>query len=118
MRTVDEWKAALRAALKEAMLTRSTQASAVLREALAAIDNAEAPDMRVAPTAVGGEFAGSAGGLGRGEVLRLALTPEAVKAVIDRELQERRDAVALYEKLGKHDEASAVKAQLDVLLAL
>lgn len=118
MRTVDEWKAALRAALKEAMRTRSTQASAVLREALAAIDNAEAPDLRVAPTAAGGVFAGSAGGLGSGEVARLALTPEAVQAVIDRELQERRDAVALYEKLGKHDEASAVKAQLDVLLAL
>ncbi|WP_141589781.1 MULTISPECIES: GatB/YqeY domain-containing protein [unclassified Myxococcus] len=118
MRTVDEWKAVLRAALKEAMRSRSSQASAVLRELLAAIDNAEAPDMRVAPTAVGDVFAGSAGGLGHGEVSRLALTPEAVQAVIDRELQERRDAVALYEKLGKQDEASAVKAQLDVLLAL
>lgn len=118
MRTVDEWKAALRAAMKDAMRTRSTQATAALRETLAAIDNAEAPALRVAPTAVDGVFAGSSGGLGSGEIPRLALTPEAVQAVIDRELQERRDAVALYEKLGKHDEASAVKAQLDVLLAV
>ncbi|AEI66212.1 GatB/YqeY domain-containing protein [Corallococcus macrosporus] len=118
MRTVDEWKAALRTALKEAMRTRSTHAAAVLRETLAAIDNAEAPDLRGAPAAVGGAFAGSAGGLGSGEVTRLALTPEAVQAVVDREVQERRDAVALYETLGKQDQADAVKAQLDVLLAL
>ncbi|MFP2957626.1 hypothetical protein ACLEPN_07270 [Myxococcus sp. 1LA] len=118
MRTVDEWKATLRTALKDAMRARSTQAAAVLRETLAAIDNAEAPDIGVAPVAVDGGFAGSAGGLGSGEVARLALTPEAVQAVVDREVQERRDAVALYEKLGKQDEANAVKAQLDVLLAL
>ncbi|MDC0712085.1 GatB/YqeY domain-containing protein [Stigmatella sp. ncwal1] len=118
MRTVDEWKTTLRAALKEALRTRSALASAVLRETLAAIDNAEAPDVSVAPPSVGGTFAGSAGAVGSGEVPRLALTPDAVNAVIEREIQERRDAVALYVKLGRHDEANAVKAQLDVLLAL
>lgn len=118
MRTVNEWKAALRTSLKEAMRARSAQAAAVLRETLAAIDNAEAADLSVAPAAVDGAFAGSAGGLGSGEVARLALTPEAVQAVIDREIQERRDTVALYEKLGKQDEANAVKAQVDVLLAV
>ncbi|WP_338866730.1 hypothetical protein [Myxococcus stipitatus] len=119
MRTVDEWKAALRAALKEAMRTRDTQATAALRSTMAAIDNAEAPDVSVAPAALKeGVFAGSAGGLGSGEVNRLVLTPDAVQAVVDREIQERRDAVALYTRLGKVDEASAVKAQLEVLLAL
>lgn len=118
MRTVDEWKATLRAALKDALRTRNAPASAVLREALAAIDNAEAPDISVAPEAVGGGFAGSVGGLGSGEVPRLLLSPEAVHALIQREIQERRDAVALYTRLGKADEARALSAQVDVLLAL
>lgn len=118
MRTVAEWKSTLRAALKEALRTRNALASAVLREALAALDNAEAPDASVAPPSVGGTVAGTAGGLGSGEVPRLELTPDAVKAVIEREIQERREAVALYVSLGRHDEANALKVQLDVLLAL
>ncbi|NTX14339.1 GatB/YqeY domain-containing protein [Myxococcus sp. CA056] len=118
MKTVDEWKAMLRAAMKEALRARNAPASAVLREVLAALDNAEAPDVSGAPAAVDGAFAGSAGGLGSGEVARLALTPEAVSAVIEREVQERRDAVALYVSLGRHDEANALTAQLNVLLEL
>ncbi|WP_426754456.1 hypothetical protein [Myxococcus sp. Y35] len=118
MRTVDEWKATLRVALKEALRTRNASASAVLRETLAAIDNAEAPDLSVAPAAVDNVFAGSAGGLGSGEVSRLVLSPDAVNALVQREIQERQEAVALYVKLGRHEEASALKAQVDVLLAL
>ncbi|RKH69008.1 hypothetical protein [Corallococcus llansteffanensis] len=118
MRTVDEWKATLRAALKDALRTRNAPASAVLRETLAAIDNAEAPDMSVAPESVAGGIAGSAGGLGSGEVSRLLLSPEAVDALIQREIQERRDAVALYLQLGRPEEARALSAQVDVLLAL
>ncbi|RKG86302.1 hypothetical protein [Corallococcus terminator] len=118
MRTVDEWKATLRVALKDALRNRNAPASAVLRETLAAIDNAEAPDMSVAPASVGGGIAGSAGGLGSGEVARLLLSPEAVDALIQREIQERRDAVALYVQLGKPEEARALSAQVDVLLAI
>ncbi|MBZ4332993.1 GatB/YqeY domain-containing protein [Corallococcus sp. AS-1-12] len=118
MKTVTEWKATLRASLKEALRTRNVPASAVLRETLAAIDNAEAPDVSVAPRPVGGDIAGSAGGLGSGEVARLLLSPEAVEALVQRELQERRDAVALYTRLGKHEEARTLQAQVEVLLAL
>lgn len=118
MRTVAEWKSTLRAALKEALRTRNALASAVLRETLAALDNAEAPDVSVAPPSIHGTVAGTAGGLGSGEVPRLELTPDAVKAVIEREIQERREAVALYVSLGRHDEANALQVQLDVLLAL
>ncbi|NOK15854.1 hypothetical protein [Corallococcus carmarthensis] len=118
MRTVAEWKATLRAELKNALRTRNASASAVLRETLAAIDNAEAPDISVAPAPLGGAIAGSAEGLGSGEVSRLLLSPEAVEALIQRELQERRDAVALYIQLGRHEEASALQTQVDVLLAL
>ncbi|RKG59073.1 hypothetical protein D7X30_15740 [Corallococcus sp. AB011P] len=118
MKTVDEWKATMRAALKDALRTRNVPASAVLRETLAAIDNAEAPDVSVAPSPVEGGIAGSAGGLGSGEIPRLLLSPEAVDALIQREVQERRDAVALYTRLGKHEEARTLQAQVDVLLAL
>ena len=118
MKTVDEWKATLRAALKEALRTRNAPASAVLRETLAAIDNAEAPDVSVAPAPVSGGIAGGVSGLGSGEVARLLLSPEAVDALVQREIQERRDAVALYTRLGKHEEARTLQAQVDVLLAL
>ncbi|NVJ25873.1 MULTISPECIES: hypothetical protein [Myxococcus] len=119
MRTMQEWKTTLRAALKDALRTRSAPASAVLREVLAALDNAEAPDVSTAaPPPVEGTIAGSAEGLGSGEVPRLALTPEAVSAIIEREVRERRDAVALYVSLGKNDEANVLRAQLDVLLEL
>ncbi|RKG72965.1 hypothetical protein D7W79_26880 [Corallococcus exercitus] len=118
MRTVAEWKAALRAALKDALRTRNAPASAVLRETLAAIDNAEAPDVSVASAPAGGAIAGSVEGLGSGEVARLLLSPEAVDALLQREVQERRDAVALYIQLGRHEEARTLQAQVDVLLAL
>ncbi|RYZ34392.1 MAG: hypothetical protein EOO71_39160 [Myxococcaceae bacterium] len=119
MKTVDEWKATLRAALKDALRTRNAPVSAVLRETLAAIDNAEAPDVSAAPEAVvGGVIAGGVEGLGKGEVSRLLLSPEAVAALIQGEIQERREAVALYLQLGKAEEARALSAQVDVLLAL
>lgn len=118
MKTVDEWKATLRAALKETLRTRNAPASAVLRETLAAIDNAEAPDVSVAPAPVSGDIAGGVKGLGSGEVPRLLLSPETVDALVQREIQERREAVALYIRLDKHEEARTLQAQVDVLLAL
>ncbi|MFB1480925.1 hypothetical protein [Corallococcus sp. RDP092CA] len=118
MKTVAEWKAALRTAMKDALRTRNAPASAVLREALAAIDNAEAPDISIAPAPAGGGIAGSTAGLGSGEVSRLLLSPEEVDALIQREIQERRDAVALYLQLGRHEEARVLQTQVEVLLAL
>ncbi|RKH72259.1 hypothetical protein D7X55_00530 [Corallococcus sp. AB049A] len=118
MRTVAEWKTTLRAAMKEALRTRNAAASAVLREALAAIDNAEAPDIRVAPAPAGGGIAGGTVGLGSGEVARLLLSPETVDALIQREIQERRDAAALYLQLGRQEEARLLQTQVEVLLAL
>lgn len=48
-RTTDEWRRDLRNALREAMRERRADAIAVLRETLAAIDNAEAVDPGAAP---------------------------------------------------------------------
>ena len=118
MRSVEEWKSVLRAALREAFRTRQAHAVAVLRETLAAIDNAEAAESSAAPPVQHGVIAGGVPGLGAGEVPRRMLSAEAVIAIVEREIQERRDAAASYSALGRHDEASTLKLQLDVLLSL
>lgn len=118
MRTVDEWKSTLRAALREALRDRQTHAVAVLRETLAAIDNAEAVDASAAPAVQQGPIAGAVAGLGAGEVARRVLDAEAVTAIIEREIQERTDAATTLAELGKHDEAATLQRQVDVLVAL
>lgn len=118
MKTVDEWKAMLRSKLREALAAKDKPALAVLRETLAAIENAEAPPAGSAPVRTDGAFAGSASGLGAGEVPRLVLGPDAVVAIIEREIGERREAAAEYTRLGRHEEARALTSQIDVLVAL
>ncbi len=118
LRSVDEWKRALRAALADALRTRQTHAVAVLRETLAAIDNAEAAEPGAPAPMQAGVFAGSVAGLGAAEVPRRVLSGDDVAAIIEREITERRDAAATYEKLGRHDEAATLTLQIDVLTAL
>jgi len=118
MRTVDEWKGVLRTALQEAMRARQAEAVAALRETLAAIDNAEAPPLAYAPPPGEGPIAGSAAGLGAGEIARRALSAEEVLAIVQREIRERREAAATWEALGKGEEAARLRRQADALAAL
>jgi uncharacterized protein YqeY len=118
MRTVGEWKSALRAALKEALRERDSSSVSMYRETLAAIDNAEAPDLRHAPAATSLAIAGAVVGLGAGDIPRLALSPEDVAAIVQRELRERRDAAASYDTLGRAEEAATLRGQADRLAAL
>ena len=118
MKTVEEWKSVLRAALKEAMRTRQQEKVSVLRETLAAIDNAEAADLSNAPRVQHGVIAGGVAGLGAGEVARRTITPEEVRAIIERELKEKRDAEATYARLEKHEQARTLGMQAEVLAAL
>lgn len=118
MKTVEEWKAHLRARLRLALSARDQPVLTVLREALAAIENAEAPPASswAAPSPVaGGVFAGSAGSIGAGEVERRVLSPAAVLAIIEREIGERREAAAEFMRLGRAEEAEALSLQADVL---
>lgn len=114
MKTVDEWKTLLRAKLRAALGAKDKPTLTVLREALAAIENAEAPPITAA-TSTGGPLAG---GLGAGEVERLTLTPSAALAIIEREIAERREAAVEYERLDRHADAAALSAQADVLAAI
>ncbi len=115
MRSVEQWKAALRGALREAMRARQPDAVAVLRSTLAAIDNAEAADASAGPKVQDGVIAGGVAGLGAGEVARRALGAAEVLAVVERELSELRAAAASYEALGRADEAATLRAKLAAL---
>lgn len=111
MKTVDDWKSLLRAKVRVALGAKDKPALTVLRETLAAIENAEAPP-------VDGPFAGSAGVLGAGEAARLVLSPEAVLGIVERELRERREAASEYARLGRHDEAAALTLRAELLAAI
>lgn len=118
MKTVDAWKQLLRDALKAALRARQTDVVAVLRETLAAIDNAEAADISAAPPVQDGVIAGGTAGLGAGEVPRRILSADAVTVIVEREIEERRAAAATYTAVGRHDEATRLTQQADVLAAL
>jgi uncharacterized protein len=118
MRSVAAWKSVLRYALRDAQRARRASAVAVLRETLAAIDNAEAADLSAAPPAQHGVIAGGVAGLGAGEVARRVLTAQEVAALIEREIQERQAAAAIYEAHGRSKEADALRSQIDLLVAL
>jgi uncharacterized protein YqeY len=118
MRSVQEWKAVLREALREAIRSRDTPVVAVFRETLAAIDNAEAADTSAAPPVEHGVIAGGVAGLGAGEVPRRILSPQEATAIVEREIQEHREAAASYLALGRADEATTLRLQLDALVSL
>jgi uncharacterized protein YqeY len=118
MKTVDEWKRGLREALREALHARQAPAIAVMRETLAAIDNAEAAALSSAPPVEHGVIAGGVAGLGAGEVPRRILSADEVTALIAREIRERRDAATTYAGLGRLDEARTLERQADLLVAL
>ena len=115
MKTVEEWKTVLRAELKNAMRSRQLAHVSVLRETLAAIDNAEAADLSTAPAVEHGVIAGGIAGRGTGEVARKSLSPAEVRAILERELSERRQAEATYTKFGQHEQAEALRLQISLL---
>lgn len=118
MKTVEEWKALLRIKLRKALGARQRDVIAVLRETLAAIENAEAPPVTISPAHTDNLIAGSVIGLGAGEVPRLALSSYIVTTIIEQEIRERKDAAREYAKLGREEDASVLNSQAKVLEAL
>lgn len=118
MKTVDEWKSTLRAELRAAQLKRASHAVEVLRETLAAIDNAESVDSSAAVPSQEEAFAGSVAGLGAAEAPRRQLSPEDVLEIVEKELQDRREAMATYVTHGRHDEARTLQLQIELLEAI
>ena len=118
MRTVAEWKSVLRERLKDAMRGGEKRLVSMYRETLAAIDNAEAPPVDHGPASASGAIAGALVGLAAGEAPRIALTPADVRAIVEYELRERREAASSYEAHGRAEDATALRHQADVLQSL
>jgi uncharacterized protein len=98
------------------MKARDPAAVAALRSALAAIDNAEAVEVRHAPTSSsGGVIPGAVAGLGAGEAARRDLSEPEVAAIVRAEVVDRRSAAAEYERAGRPDRAARLTAEADVL---
>lgn len=117
MKTVEQWKTLLRAQLRAAQLARRSDEVTVLRETLAAIDNAEAPPAVDGPLSAG-VIAGSVEGVGATEVMRRELSPDEIAEVVGRELEERRAAAASYASLGRSEDAARLAAQAELLARL
>jgi uncharacterized protein YqeY len=110
-------RASLRDDLKAALKARDSVATAALRSALAAIDNAEAvPAGHPLDCATGNEHvAGSAAGLGTTEAARRHLTKADLRSIIENEVRERSAAATEYEQLGRNDFAERHRAEAEVL---
>jgi uncharacterized protein len=108
----------LRQALVGAMKRRDSMAIAALRTTLGAIDNAEAVDVPERPIPIGGPIAGAVVGHGAGEAPRRELSEEEIRALVQGEVADRESAAADYERLGRHDEATRLRAESAILIAL
>jgi uncharacterized protein YqeY len=111
----DHWRARIRRALTAAMKARDATAISALRSALAAIDNAEAPDVSEAPAGQTGVIAGGVAGLGAGEVARRELSDAEVEAIVRGEITERQSEAGDRERTGHHDRAVVLLAEAAAL---
>ena len=107
----------LRRDLTVALKTRDSVEVAALRSALAAIDNAEAPDpVSVSLIATRNEYvAGGVAGVGAAEGRRRVLTQAETTKLIRDEIAERLRAASRYRQLGKSDSADRLLAEVEVL---
>ncbi|MCU1644525.1 MAG: hypothetical protein JWN03_4800 [Nocardia sp.] len=105
----------LRAALPIAMKARDKSATAALRSALGAIDNAEAVD---GSEVRAGAIETSAVGLGAAERPRRELGESDIEAIVHTEIDERLTAATEYESLsGGADRAATLRAEAATLAA-
>lgn len=102
----------LRESLKDALSSRDTIAVSALRSVMSALDNAEAVDESHAP---GPSGAYVRLGAGAGEVARRVLSAQDVVDVVHAEVEDRAAAAAEYERLGRADEASRLRAEASAL---
>jgi uncharacterized protein len=107
----------LRESLKVALNARDRIAVAALRSAMSAVDNAEAVDRSHVPAPSGGTIGDVRLGVGAGEVARRKLSTQDVIEVIRAEVLDRTTAAAEYERRGRAEEASRLRAEATALLS-
>ena len=109
----------LREQLRAAVRERDRIAVAALRDAIAALDNAEAVKPgAVQSAASSGYVAGGVVGLGAAEAARRALDPEAQRAIVHAEIEGRLAAATTYEQHGHGSRATDLRVSAEVLLAV
>jgi uncharacterized protein len=102
----DRLRAALRVALKE----RDPVGTAAIRSAVSAIDNAEAVDPPHVPR--------TRLGVGVGDVARRELSAKEIVEILRAEIAERDAAAAEYERTGRTERASRLRAEAAALSSL
>jgi uncharacterized protein len=117
MQSDDDLRAHLRRQLRAAVRGRDRIAVGALRDAIAALDNAEAVEPGETVTIVSEFVAGGAVGLGAAEAERRVLDAEAQSAIVKAEVESRLAAAATYEEHGQSSRAADLRVSADVLLA-
>lgn len=109
-------RTSLRRDLTAALKSRDRVTVSALRSALAAIDNAESiPVEEKTPVMSSEHLAGTSSGLGSGEAPRRELTDADLRAIVEREVQERSAAAAEYDGVGRPDAARRLRSEAEVL---
>jgi hypothetical protein len=104
----------LRAALSAAMEQRDTASVAVLRSALAALDNAGAVPVQDTGSAA---IEASPVGPGAREAPRRELSDDDLERLLQAEISERQDAARVYEQAGRQDQARRLREEAGTLAA-
>ncbi|MDR1513602.1 MAG: GatB/YqeY domain-containing protein [Propionibacteriaceae bacterium] len=112
--------AALRGELKRALRARDAAAIAALRSLMSALDNACAQPADAArgdgaPSATSVHVAGAVVGVGTSDVPRRELDDEVVDAILAREIGQRRDQAAAFDRAGRDREAAMAQYQAKLL---
>ena len=106
----EEMKLRLREDLKAAMKERRGEEVKVLRGLIAALDNAEAPEVVQKGLAIE-----QMGGVGSVEVRRLALDADRVREVLAAQAEERETAAVELDRVGRADVAAVSRAEAAVI---
>ncbi|HEX7211627.1 MAG TPA: hypothetical protein VF241_11955 [Propionibacteriaceae bacterium] len=118
MQSDDDLRPLLRRHLSAAVQDRDRIAVAALREAIAALDNAEAipPDGDLKAEA--GEYvAGGVVGVGAAEAERRILDADSQRAVVRAEIEARLAAAVTYDEHGQSTRSADLRLGAEVLLA-
>jgi uncharacterized protein len=118
MQSDDDLRPLLRRHLGAAVRHRDRIAVAALREAIAALDNAEAIPRDGDLEAEAGEYvAGGVVGLGAAEAERRILDAETQRAIVRAEIETRLAAAITYDEHGQSARSSDLRLGAEVLLA-
>ena len=119
MQTNDDLRPRLRRQLAAAVRDRDRITVSALRDAIAALDNAEAvePGLDV-PTEASEHLAGGVLGLVAAEGERRILDPESQRSIVRAEIEARLAAAGTYEEHGQSARAAELRRGADALLAV